>query len=69
MSSERPNLDAAPHVQSGPEIVAAFVNSLKDNSALDAGTVAAIDGLLAKGRLTFTNLLKALEEVRGKSGI
>ncbi len=70
MSTKPPSSDpAASHVRSGPEIVADFVASLKENSMLDAGTVAAIEGLLANGKLTFTNLLKSLEELRGKSSI
>ena len=70
MSAEPPRSDAAiDHVRSGPEIVTDFVASLKDDSSLDRATVAAIDDLVTKGKLTFTNLLKSLEEARGKSGI
>jgi hypothetical protein len=70
MSTEPPRSNAAAnHVRSGPELVAAFVASLTKDSTLDAATVAAIEDLVTKGKLTFTNLLKSLEEARGKSGI
>jgi hypothetical protein len=70
MSTEPPSSDkAASHVRSGPEIVADFVTSLKGDPKLDAETVATIEGLLKKGKLTFINLLKSLEDLRGKTGI
>jgi len=70
MSTTQPRSDAATsHVRSGSEIVADFVASLKEDPTLDAGTVTAIENLLMKGKLTFTNLLKSLEESRGKSSI
>jgi hypothetical protein len=70
MSTEQPSVDPpTSHVRSGPEIVADFVASLKEDLTLDAGTVIVIEELLTKGKLTFTNLLKSLEEIRGKSSI
>jgi hypothetical protein len=70
MSAEPPSSDkAASHVRSGPEIVADFVASLKSDSTLDAETVATVESLLKRGKLTFTNLLKSLEDLRGKTGI
>jgi hypothetical protein len=70
MSQELPNRES-PTIQlrSGLEIVTDFVASLKENKSLDADTVAAVEDLLAKGKLTFTNLLKSLEDLRGKSSI
>jgi hypothetical protein len=70
MSAEQPSSGSVTHnVRSGPEIVADFVALLKQDPALDVGTVTAIESLLLRGKLTFTNLLKSLEEVRGKSSI
>ena len=70
MSSKLPNRELATiHLRSGPEIVADFVASLKGNETLDAATVAAVEDLLIKGKLTYTNLLNSLEDVRGKSSI
>jgi hypothetical protein len=70
MSTEEPSMDRpTSHVHSGPEIVADFVASLKQDLTLDTGTIIVIEELLTKGKLTFTNLLKSLEEIRGKSSI
>jgi hypothetical protein len=70
MHAESPKSDAdSGQVRSGPEIVADFVSSLKKDPTLDPETVAAVESLLSKRRLTFTNLLKALEEARGRSDV
>lgn len=70
MSPELPNRESGTiHFRSGPEIVTDFVASLKENTSLDAATVAAVEDLQVKGKLTFTNLLKSLEDLRGKSNI
>jgi hypothetical protein len=70
MCAQSPNSDpASSHVRSGPEIVVDFVSSLRGDPTLDAATVAAIESLLTKKKLTFTNLLKSLEEARGRSNI
>jgi hypothetical protein len=70
MPAELPNRQSSTiALRSGPEIVADFVASLKENKSFDAATVAAVEDLLVKGKLTFTNLLKSLEDLRGKSSI
>jgi hypothetical protein len=70
MSAEPPSSDkAVDRVRSGPEIVTDFVTTLKEDSTLDAATVATIESLLTKGKFTFTNLLKSLEELRGKTSV
>jgi hypothetical protein len=55
-------------IRSGPEIVADFVSALKNDPKLDKPTVEAIESLPGK-RLSATNLLKLLEEARGKTSI
>jgi hypothetical protein len=70
MSAEPPSHElAGSRVRSGPEIVADFIASLKEDATLDAATITAIETLSIKGKLTFTNLLKSLEDARGTSNI
>jgi hypothetical protein len=59
----------ASQLRSGPEIVADFVSALKGDPQLDASTVEAIENLFQDKRLTSTNLLKLLEDARGKTSV
>jgi len=54
-------------IESGPEIVAEFVRRISADEALDRDTTAAIESLHLAGRLTATNLLRALENARTRS--
>jgi hypothetical protein len=56
-------------IRSGPEIVAEFVAQLRNDTTLDPATVEATERLFRQKKLNFTNLLKALEEARGKTAI
>jgi hypothetical protein len=56
-------------IRSGPEIVAAFIAGLKTDPTLDGQTVSVIDALNGDDRLTVTNLLRYLEEARGKTNV
>ena len=70
MPEETPNSNSnAIQVRSGPEIVADFVSTLKGDPQLDAPTVEAIENLFQDKRLTPTNLLKLLEDARGKTSV
>lgn len=70
MPEETPNSNNSPsQLRSGPEIVAAFVSTLKGDPQLDASTVEAIESLFQDKRLTSTNLLKLLEDARGKTSV
>jgi hypothetical protein len=70
MSDELPSSHkVVGRVRSGPEIVSDFVAALREDSTLDPTTVATIEDLLTKGKLTFVNLLKSLEELRGKTSV
>jgi hypothetical protein len=70
MSQEPPSSgSSANQIRSGPEIVADFVSALKNDPKLDKSTVEAIESLFQDKRLTPTNLLKMLEEARGKTSI
>ena len=69
MSQEPPSSGSANQIRSGPEIVADFVSALKNDPKLDKSTVEAIESLFQDKRLTPTNLLKMLEEARGKTSI
>jgi hypothetical protein len=51
-------------LRSGPEIVTAFLKEIEARVDLDRPTVNAILTLHAAGKLTATNLLKALDSVR-----
>jgi hypothetical protein len=68
MSDEVPSSEAN-QFQSGPEIVADFVSNLKNTPHLDKSTVEAIENLFHGKRLSETNLLKLLEEARGKTSV
>ena len=59
----------APTIQSGPQIVADFIESLTDKEALDGPTVKAIVVLHKADKLSLTNLLKLLDEARGKTTV
>lgn len=70
MANEAPRSNsAASQIRSGPKIVADFIASLKDNSGLDRPTVEAIESLFKDKRLSATNLLKLLEDARGKTSV
>lgn len=70
MPEETPNSNSnAGQLRSGPEIVADFVSTLKGDPQLDASTVEAIESLFQDKRLTSTNLLKLLEDARGKTSV
>jgi hypothetical protein len=68
MSKEAPSSSSGANnqIRSGPEIVADFVTALKSDPQLDKSTVEAIENLFQNKRLSQTNLLKLLEEARGK---
>ncbi len=55
------------NIQSGPEIVADFLRKISADPSLDKDTVNSIEGLHKAGKLTAVNLLKSLENVRGKA--
>jgi hypothetical protein len=70
MSTDDPNRASEEDtIRSGPEIVAAFIAGLKTDPALDGPTVSAIDVLYGDERLTAANLLRYLEEARGKTNV
>jgi hypothetical protein len=70
MPEETPNSNInASQLRSGPEIVADFVSTLKGDPQLDASTVEAIENLFQDKRLTSTNLLRLLEDARGKTSV
>jgi hypothetical protein len=54
-------------IQSGAEIVAEFIAGLKSKIDEDGGAIASIQDLHGKGKLTKTNLMRALEERRSES--
>jgi len=56
-------------IQSGREIVADFIANLKKDPTLDGLTISVIDSLFEGEKLTATNLLKYLEEARGKTSV
>ena len=70
MTNEAPSSSSSTNqIRSGPEIVADFVSALKSDPKLDASTVEAIENLFQEKRLSPTNLLKLLEEARGKTSV
>jgi hypothetical protein len=70
MNESTPNIeDYTDKIRSGSEIVAEFIEALKADSNLDKPTIEAIEVLYKGGKLTSTNLLKSLEEARGKAKI
>jgi hypothetical protein len=56
-------------LQSGPEVVASFIDELSTQTDLDQGTVSAIAQLYGAKRLSVTNLVKSLEELRGTTRV
>ncbi len=54
-------------IESGPEIVAAFVRKISADQSIDRETVTAIESLHRAGKLTAPNLLRALESARAKA--
>ena len=56
-------------IRSGSEIVTDFIATLKTDPVLDGPTVSVIDDLYGDERLTVTNLLRYLEEARGKTNV
>jgi hypothetical protein len=70
MSEQEQNIKKnTPTIQSGPQIVADFIESLKNNAALDTPTVEAIETLHKANKLNLTPLLKMLEDARGKTTV
>ncbi len=70
MSEKTPNAgNQRNKIRSGPEIVADFIQTIKADSSLDKLTIEAIEALYRDGKLTWTNLLRSLEETRGKANI
>jgi hypothetical protein len=70
MSSKGPNpIESQSTIRSGPEIVSDFIASLKNDQSLDPATVDAISALHSDKKLTFTNLLRSLEDARGKTSV
>ncbi len=56
-------------LQTGPEVVAGFIEGLSNQADLDQGTVLAIAQLFKDKKLTVTNLVKSLEEARGTTKV
>lgn len=70
MANEVPRSNGATsQIRSGPKIVEDFIASLKNDSRLDRSTIGAIESLVKEGRLTPTNLLRLLEDARGKTSV
>jgi hypothetical protein len=70
MSQEMQNShSSSSDIRSGSEIVSDFVADLKNDPKLDKATIDAIESLLLDQRLTRTNLLRLLEDERGKMSI
>lgn len=70
MSAKEPNSESSDSaIRSGQEIVTAFIAGLKADVTLDAATVGVIDDLYSDDRLTVTNLLRYLDEARGKTNV
>jgi hypothetical protein len=59
--------DQSHNIQSGPEIVTDFLQKIRADQSLDKDTVDAIEGLYRVGKLTATNLLRNLENVRSRA--
>jgi hypothetical protein len=59
--------DTSDKLLSGPEIVANFLQTIKLDPHIDESTVNVIEVLTRTGKLTVTNLLKSLEEARGRT--
>jgi hypothetical protein len=59
--------DQSQNIQSGPEIVSDFLRKIGADTSLDKDTVNAIEGLHGTGKLTVINLLKNLENARGRT--
>ena len=56
-------------IKSGPQIVTDFVAALKNDSTLDPATVWVLERLVQNNSLTTVNLVRALEQARGKSKV
>jgi hypothetical protein len=66
LSEDSPAPNSSPDViNSGPEIVAQFVEEMRSDSNLDKATIEAVAKLYRDGTLTRTSLLKLLEQERG----
>ncbi len=59
--------DQSQNIQSGPEIVENFLRKIGADQSLDKDTVDSIQGLHRAGKLTAINLLKGLENARGRA--
>lgn len=64
--SPKESQEGSAKAESGPEIVTAFVRRIAADQTLDRDAVSAIESLHQAGKLTPTNLLKALENARSK---
>ena len=70
MQYNAPTGEGLPSImQSGPEVVAGFIEDLRNQTDLDQGTVSAIVQLSRENSLTVTNLVKGLEEARGTAKV
>jgi hypothetical protein len=52
-------------ILSGPEIVDHFIRAIEADPSLDKATINAIKLLHAEGKLSWTSLLRSLEQARG----
>ena len=66
---EERSAQRASKIDSPPEIIDRFIESLKQDLSLDLQTVDAIEALVHADKLTHTNLIKRLEEIRGKATV
>jgi hypothetical protein len=70
MSKEAPSSNSAVNqTRSGSKILRDFIAALKDDHELDRPTVEAIESLFNEKRLSPTNLLRRLEDARGKANV
>ncbi|MBI1326211.1 MAG: hypothetical protein GC136_01045 [Alphaproteobacteria bacterium] len=53
-------------IKSGKEVLDTFMTSLKENEDLDTQTVNAVTDLYENNKLTKTNLINALSDLRDK---
>jgi hypothetical protein len=68
MSKDNPNVpQPTEKVRPGRAIVADFIQEMKAVDGLDLPTVEAIRALFEGNKLTWTNLLNALDEARDKA--
>lgn len=58
---------ASENIKSGSEVVKEFLDSLQDDGAIDADTLAAVYDLFKTGKLSRIRLLRALEALRASA--